>query len=150
MAASCYAGSFLPNTEQEKSVDINFAAPEHLTVSFDQVPGLMAGKTLGGVDIAKLTVDSTSIKEFGVRAVSGALLDSIGSGWTISGKNSGNPISVGFSGKDMGKSHGPILWNGGKFIAFDTNVPLYITTLGDQDISPDTYPITVDVVGYQP
>ncbi|MEA7604784.1 hypothetical protein ONJ17_26875, partial [Salmonella enterica subsp. enterica serovar Agona] len=40
---SCYAGSFLPNTVQEKSVDINFAAPEHLTVSLDQVPGLIAG-----------------------------------------------------------------------------------------------------------
>lgn len=65
MAASCYAGSFLPNTVQEKSVDINFAAPEHLTVSLDQVPGLIAGDEPTGTAIAKLTVDSTSVKEFG-------------------------------------------------------------------------------------
>lgn len=67
MAASCYAGSFLPNTVQEKSVDINFAAPEHLTVSLDQVPGLIAGDEPTGTAIAKLTVDSTSVKEFGAR-----------------------------------------------------------------------------------
>ncbi|HBW2660544.1 TPA: pilus assembly protein, partial [Salmonella enterica] len=26
---------------------------------------------------------------------------------------------------------------------------LYITTVGEQNISPDTYPLTLDVVGYQ-
>ncbi|EKD8787812.1 pilus assembly protein, partial [Salmonella enterica] len=33
---------------------------------------------------------------------------------------------------------------------FDTNAPLDIVTIGAQNIPPDTYPITVDVVGYQP
>lgn len=69
MAASCYAGSFLPNTEQEKSVDISFAAPEHLTISLEQTPGLIAGKGKPDTVVAKLTVNSTSIKEFGVRGV---------------------------------------------------------------------------------
>lgn len=32
MAASCYA-SVVPNTEQQKSVNVSFAAPEHLTIS---------------------------------------------------------------------------------------------------------------------
>lgn len=67
MAASCYAGSFLPNTEQEKSVDISFAAPEHLTISLDQAPGLIAGTSHIDTVVAKLTVNSTSIKEYGVR-----------------------------------------------------------------------------------
>ncbi|EJM3794008.1 pilus assembly protein, partial [Salmonella enterica] len=51
MAASCYASSFLPNTEQEKSVNVSFAAPENLTISFDQVPGLMAGQKPAGMNI---------------------------------------------------------------------------------------------------
>lgn len=66
MAASCYAGSFLPNTEQEKSVDISFAAPEHLTISLEQTPGLIAGTGKPDTVVAKLTVNSTSIKEYGV------------------------------------------------------------------------------------
>lgn len=69
MAASCYASSFLPNTEQEKSVNVSFAAPENLTISFDQVPGLMAGQKPAGMNIAKLTVDSASIKEYGARGL---------------------------------------------------------------------------------
>lgn len=63
MAASCYAAGFLPDTEQQKSVDISFAAPESLTVSLEQVPGLMAGRGHDGMDIAKLTVSSASIQE---------------------------------------------------------------------------------------
>lgn len=151
MAASCYAGSFLPNTAQQKSVDINFAAPEHLTVSLDQVPGLMAGAQNSGTAIAKLTVDSTSVQEFGARGASGMVMDNAGAVWRITGKNnSGDSITVGLSTKSVAKSQGRQTWDGRDWLTFDTNVPLYITTMGDQDIAPDTYPLTVDVVGYQP
>lgn len=151
MAASCYAGSFLPNTVQEKSVDINFAAPEHLTVSLDQVPGLMAGTLPTGTAIAKLTVDSTSVQEFGARGGSGALMDNAGVVWRITGKNnSGNSITVGLSTKSVANSQGKQTWNGRDWFTFDTNVPLYITTIGEQNVSPDTYPLTLSVVGYQP
>lgn len=129
MAASCYAGSFLPNTVQEKSVDINFAAPEHLTVSLDQVPGLIAGDEPTGTAIAKLTVDSTSVKEFGAVGA-GVIMDNAGIVWRIAGKNSGNSITVGLSPKDVAKSQGRQTWNGREWITFDTNVPLYITTIG--------------------
>ncbi|EAU6883343.1 pilus assembly protein [Salmonella enterica subsp. enterica serovar Fann] len=149
MAASCYAGSFLPNTMQEKSVDINFAAPEHLTVSLDQVPGLIAGDEPTGTAIAKLTVDSTSVKEFGARGASGVMMDNAGIVWRITGKNSGNSITVGLSPKNVTKSQGRQTWNGREWLTFDTNVPLYITTMGEQNISPDSYPLTLDVVGYQ-
>ncbi|EGT9644517.1 pilus assembly protein [Salmonella enterica] len=149
MAASCYA-SVLPNTEQQKSVNVSFASPEHLTISLDQMPGLMAGKNDHDTDIAKLTVDSTSIKEFAVRGVSGTQMDGAGSAWKITGKNGGNPIIVGFSSNDMVKSHVPVMWNGKKWSTFDTNVPVDIVVVAGQDISPDTYPLTVDVVGYQP
>ncbi|MGK7388689.1 pilus assembly protein, partial [Salmonella enterica] len=68
----------MPNTELQISVDICFAAPEQLTISFDQMPGLMAGKNAKDMDIAKLTVDATSIKEFGVRGISGTLMNGAG------------------------------------------------------------------------
>lgn len=110
----------------------------------------MAGKAHDGMDIAKLTVNSTSIKEFGVRPVASTLLDSGGSAWKVDGKNSGNQITVGYSNNNMGRTHGPMMWNGRSWFTFDTNAPLDIVVMGDQDISPDTYPLTVDVVGYQP
>ncbi|HGB5478010.1 TPA: pilus assembly protein, partial [Salmonella enterica subsp. enterica serovar Chester] len=149
MAASCYA-SVVPNTEQQKSVNVSFAAPEHLTVSLDQMPGLMAGKNDNDMDIAKLTVDSTSIKEFGVRGISGSQMNNASSTWKITGKNGGNPIVVSFSSNDIAKSHVPLMWNGREWTTFDTNVPVDIVVIAGQDISPDTYPLTVDVVGYQP
>ncbi|EAB1946884.1 pilus assembly protein [Salmonella enterica] len=149
MAASCYA-SVVPNTEQQKSVDVSFASPEHLTISLDQMPGLMAGKNDNDMDIAKLTVDSTSIKEFGVRGISGTQMNNASSTWKITGKNGGNPIMVGFSSNDIAKSHVPLMWHGREWTTFDTNVPVDIVVIAGQDISPDTYPLTVDVVGYQP
>ncbi|EDY7204493.1 pilus assembly protein [Salmonella enterica subsp. enterica serovar Stanley] len=149
MAASCYA-SVVPNTEQQKSVNVSFAAPEHLTISLDQMPGLMAGKNDNDMDIAKLTVDSTSIKEFGVRGISSSLMNNAGSTWKIAGNNGGNPIVVSFSSNDVAKSHVPLMWNGREWTTFDTNVPVDIVVIAGQDISPDTYPLTVDVVGYQP
>lgn len=150
MAASCYAGSFLPNTEQQKSVDISFAAPENLTISLDQAPGLIAGKGHSDTVVAKLTVNSTSIKEYGVRGISSSMLNDLGNMWNITGKNSGNTVAVGFSNKSLANSHGLQTWNGLSWYTFDANDPLSIVLVRDQDISPDTYPLTVDVVGYQP
>ncbi|EAN9046813.1 TPA: pilus assembly protein [Salmonella enterica subsp. enterica serovar Anfo] len=150
MAASCYAGSFLPNTEQQKSVDISFAAPEHLTISLDQAPGLIAGKGRSDMVVAKLTVNSNSIKEYGVRGISSSMLNDLGNMWNITGKNSGNTVAVGFSNKSLVNSHGLQTWNGLSWYTFDANDPLDIVLVRDQDISPDTYPLTVDVVGYQP
>lgn len=79
------------------------------------------------------------------------VMDNAGAVWRITGKNnSGNSITVGLSTKSVAKSQGRQTWDGRDWLTFDTNVPLYITTMGDQNISPDTYPLTVDVVGYQP
>ncbi|ENX5129122.1 pilus assembly protein [Salmonella enterica] len=150
MAASCYAGSFLPNTEQQKSVDISFAAPENLTISLDQAPGLIAGTGHPDTAVAKLTVNSTSIKEYGVRGVSSSMLNDLGSMWNITGKNSGDTVAVGFSAKSLNDSHTPQTWNGLRWYTFDINDPVNIVLVRDQNISPDTYPLTVDVVGYQP
>ncbi|EJD8840669.1 pilus assembly protein [Salmonella enterica] len=148
MAASCYAAGFLPDTEQQKSVDISFAAPASFTVSLEQVPGLMAGRGHDGMDIAKLTVSSNVIKEFGARGVSAPILGSVGHAWKITGRNSGKSIIVGFS-PNVATARGPEVWNGVTWDTFDTNTPVDIVTIGDQDIPPDTYPLTLDVVGYR-
>lgn len=150
MAASCYAGSFLPNTEQEKSVDISFAAPEHLTISLEQTPGLIAGTGKPDTVVAKLTVNSTSIKEYGVRGVSSTMLNDLGSMWNITGKNSGSTVAVGFSSQSLNESHSPQTWNGLRWYTFNVNDSVNIALVRDQNIPPDTYPLTVDVVGYQP
>lgn len=150
MAASCYAGSFLPNTEQEKSVDISFAAPEHLTISLEQTPGLIAGAGKTDTVVAKLTVNSTSIKEYGVRGVSSSMLNDLGSMWNITGKNSGSTVAVGFSSMSLNKSHNPQTWNGLRWYTFDVNDPVNIALVRNKNIPPDTYPLTLDVVGYQP
>ncbi len=150
MAASCYAGSFLPNTEQEQSVDISFAAPEHLTISLEQTPGLIAGMGKPDTVVAKLAVNSTSIKEYGVRGVSSSMLDDLGSMWNITGKNTGDTVAVGFSTQSLKNSHTPQTWNGMRWYTFDVNDPVNIVLVRDKKISPDTYPLTVDVVGYQP
>ncbi|ECA9248404.1 pilus assembly protein [Salmonella enterica] len=148
MAASCYAAGFLPGTEQQTSVDISFGAPENLTVSLEQVPGLMAGRGHDGMDIAKLTVSSASIKEFGVRGVASPILGSAGHAWKITGRNSGKSIVVGFS-PNIATARGPEMWNGETWSTFDTDTPVNIITIGDQNIPPDTYPLTLDVVGYR-
>lgn len=150
MAASCYAGSFLPNTEQQKSVDISFAAPEHLTISLEQAPGLIAGTGKLDTVVAKLTVNSTSIKDYGVRGVSSSMLNDLGSMWNITGKNSGSTVAVGFSSQSLSNAQSPQTWNGLRWYTFGVNDPVNIALVRDQNIPPDTYPLTVDVVGYQP
>lgn len=37
-----------------------------------------------------------------------------------------------------------------RWYTFDVNDPVNIVLVRDKKISPDTYPLTVDVVGYQP
>lgn len=43
ITASCYAGSIVVGSEQQSSVDIGFASPQQLSVTFAPVAGLKAG-----------------------------------------------------------------------------------------------------------
>lgn len=81
--------------------------------------------------------------------VSSSILGSAGSEWKITGKNSGESILVGFS-TNVATAKGPKMWNGETWSTFDTNAPVNIVITGDQDIPPDTYPLTLDLVGYRP
>lgn len=158
MAASCYAGSFLPNSEQQKSVDIVFSSPQDLTVSLIPVSGLKAGKNAPSAKIAKLVVNSTTLKEFGVRGISnnvvdstGTVVDSTGTAWRVAGKNTGKEIGVGLSSDSLRRSDSTEKWNGVNWMTFNSNDTLDIVLTGPaQNVTADTYPITLDVVGYQP
>ncbi|EAZ2994896.1 pilus assembly protein [Salmonella enterica] len=151
MAASCYAGSFFPNSEQQKSVDIVFSSPQDLTVSLIPVSGLKAGKNAPSAKIAKLVVNSTTLKEFGVRGISNNVVDSTGTAWRVAGKNTGKEIGVGLSSDSLRRSDSTEKWNGVNWMTFNSNDTLDIVLTGPaQNVTADTYPITLDVVGYQP
>ncbi|EAN0508779.1 pilus assembly protein [Salmonella enterica] len=151
MAASCYAGSFLLNSEQQKSVDIVFSSPQDLTVSLIPVSGLKAGPNALGAKIAKLEVNSTTLKEFGVRGIANKMVDLTGTAWRVAGKNTGKEIVVGLSSDSLRRADGTEKWNGVNWMTFNSNDALDIVLTGAaQNVTADTYPITVDVVGYQP
>ncbi|EBH1173842.1 hypothetical protein FKC75_03030 [Salmonella enterica] len=65
MAASCYAGSLVPNTSTGVSADVSFSNPGQLQAQLTPVAGLMAGQHGNGDVIAQLKV-SGSIKQFAV------------------------------------------------------------------------------------
>lgn len=98
MAASCYAGSLVPNTSTGVSADVSFSNPGQLQAQLTPVAGLMAGQHGNGDVIAQLKV-SGSIKQF---AVTGdySKPETVGNNsdvWKVKGKN-GNTITVSFQG----------------------------------------------------
>lgn len=50
ITASCYAGSIVVGSEQQSSVDIGFASPQQLSVTFAPVAGLKAGVIKSNTD----------------------------------------------------------------------------------------------------
>ncbi|ENJ3127643.1 Saf-pilin pilus formation protein SafA, partial [Salmonella enterica] len=63
MAASCYAGSLVPNTSTGVSADVSFSNPGQLQAQLAPVSGLMAGSHKDGDTIAILSA-SGSNKQF--------------------------------------------------------------------------------------
>lgn len=54
ITASCYAGSIVVGSEQQSSVDIGFASPQQLSVTFAPVAGLKAGVIKSNTDMLLL------------------------------------------------------------------------------------------------
>lgn len=54
ITASCYAGSIVVGSEQQSSVDIGFASPQQLSVTFAPVAGLKAGVIKSNTRILRL------------------------------------------------------------------------------------------------
>lgn len=51
ITASCYAGSIVVGSEQQSSVDIGFASPQQLSVTFAPVAGLYGKNTGKGIKV---------------------------------------------------------------------------------------------------
>lgn len=97
MAASCYAGSLVPNT----SADVNFSNPGQLQAQLTPVSGLVAGPHKGDEAIAILSASGSS-KQY---AVTGdySKPETVGNDsdvWTVIGK-SGNTIKITFGGGSL-------------------------------------------------
>lgn len=94
IAASCYAGSLVPNTRTSVSADVNFSNPGQLQAQLTPVAGLVAGSHKGDETIATLSVSGSS-KQY---AVTGdyskpEVVGNDSDVWTVTGK-SGNTIKV--------------------------------------------------------
>ncbi|MBJ4904956.1 Saf-pilin pilus formation protein SafA, partial [Salmonella enterica subsp. enterica serovar Rissen] len=94
MAASCYAGSLVPNTSTGVSADVNFSNPGQLQARLTPVFGLVAGPHKADEAIAMLSVSGSS-KQY---AVTGdyskpEVVGNASDVWTVTGKN-GNTIKV--------------------------------------------------------
>ncbi|HAS9557358.1 TPA: pilus assembly protein, partial [Salmonella enterica subsp. enterica serovar Typhimurium] len=90
-------------------------------------------------------------KEFGVRGISNNVVDITGTAWRVAGKNTGKEIGVGLSSDSLRRSDSTEKWNGVNWMTFNSNDTLDIVLTGPaQNVTADTYPITLDVVGYQP
>ncbi|EAQ5347460.1 hypothetical protein FDC86_18595 [Salmonella enterica] len=148
MTASCYAGSIVAGSEQKSSVDIGFISPQLLSVTFAQVPNLVAGSFKSNTEIATIAVSSSSAKQFAIAADFNALNLYNGDSWTIVGKNTGKGIIVYFYG-EAAKPQGSVSYNGHQWFIYNINDKLGIKLAGDQNIPADVFPMTVNIAAYQ-
>ncbi|EBX1354242.1 hypothetical protein DQ806_14395 [Salmonella enterica subsp. enterica serovar Okatie] len=148
MAASCYAGSIIPGSLQQSSVDIGFALPQQLSVKFAPVPNLKAGLVKSNSVIATIAVSSASAKQFAIAADFNAKNVRNGDTWTLYGKNTGKGVTVYFYG-ETGKPQGNVSYDGHPWVIYNINDKLVVKLAGDQNVAPDLYPMTVNIAAYQ-
>lgn len=128
-----------------------FLSPRFNRIAYSSVGLKGWEKNAPSAKIAKLVVNSTTLKEFGVRGISNNVVDSTGTVWRVAGKNTGKEIGVGLSSDSLRRSDSTEKWNGVNWMTFNSNDTLDIVLTGPaQNVTADTYPITLDVVGYQP
>ncbi|ENE1293625.1 hypothetical protein ABM190_003624 [Salmonella enterica] len=141
ITASCYAGSIVVGSEQQSSVDIGFASPQQLSVTFAPVAGLKAGVIKSNTDIATIAVSSVAAKQFAIAADFKAKDVMNGDTWTLYGKNTGNGETT--------SPKGNVNYNGHQWIIYDINDKLGVKLAGDQNVPADVFPMTVNIAAYQ-
>ncbi|EAW2958603.1 Saf-pilin pilus formation protein SafA [Salmonella enterica] len=149
MAASCYAGSLVPNTSTGVSADVSFSNPGQLQAQLTPVAGLMAGQHGNGDVIAQLKV-SGSNKQY---VVTGdySKPETVGSNsdvWTVIGK-SGNTIKVTFGGIACTTKGSLVDGASHKWWIYDMTDRVAVKLSGAQTVKADTYPVTLNVAAYQ-
>lgn len=149
MAASCYAGSLVPNTSTGVSADVSFSNPGQLQAQLTPVAGLMAGQHSNGDVIAQLKV-SGSLKQF---AVTGdySKPETVGGNsdvWKVKGKN-GNTITVSFRGTKWASKGSLVDGSAHKWWIYNMGDGIDVLLSGAQTVNADIYPVTLNVAAYQ-
>ncbi|EBX1354241.1 Saf-pilin pilus formation protein SafA [Salmonella enterica subsp. enterica serovar Okatie] len=149
VAAGCYAGSLVPNTNTGVTANVSFSNPGQLQAQLTPSNGLIAGQHRDGEAIATLVVNGSS-KQY---AVTGdySKPETVGSGgdvWKVTGKN-GNTITVTFGG--IGCASKASLLDGAshKWWVYNIADRVAVKLSGSQKINADTYPVTLNVAEYQ-
>lgn len=149
MAASCYAGSLVPNTSTGVSADVNFSNPGQLQAQLTPVSGLMAGPHKGDEAIATLSVSGSS-KQY---VVTGdySKPETVGNNsdvWTVTGK-SGNTIKVTFGGVACANKGSLVDGASHKWWVYNMTDKIAVKLSGSQTVKADTYPVTLHIAEYQ-
>lgn len=149
MAASCYAGSLVPNTSTGVSADVNFSNPGQLQAHLTPVSGLMAGSHKGDEAIATLSVSGSS-KQY---VVTGdySKPETVGNDsdvWTVTGK-SGNTIKVTFGGVACANKGSLVDGASHKWWVYNMTDKIAVKLSGSQTVKADTYPVTLHIAEYQ-
>lgn len=149
MAASCYAGSLVPNTSTGVSADVNFSNPGQLQAQLTPVSGLVAGPHKGDEAIATLSVSGSS-KQY---VVTGdySKPETVGNNsdvWTVTGK-SGNTIKVTFGGIACANKGSLVDGASHKWWVYNMTDKIAVKLSGSQTVKADTYPVTLHIAEYQ-
>lgn len=149
MAASCYAGSLVPNTSTGVSADVNFSNPGQLQAQLTPVSGLVAGPHKGDEAIATLSVSGSS-KQY---VVTGdySKPETVGNNsdvWTVTGK-SGNTIKVTFGGVACANKGSLVDGALHKWWVYNMTDKIAVKLSGSQTVKADTYPVTLHIAEYQ-
>lgn len=148
MAASCYAGSLVPNTSTGVSADVNFSNPGQLQAQLTPVSGLVAGPHKGDEAIATLSVSGSS-KQY---VVTGdySKPETVGNNsdvWTVTGK-SGNTIKVTFGGVACANKGSLVDGASHKWWVYNMTDKIAVKLSGSQTVKADTYPVTLHIAEY--
>lgn len=149
MAASCYAGSLVPNTSTGVSADVNFSNPGQLQAHLTPVSGLVAGSHKGDEAIATLSVSGSS-KQY---VVTGdySKPETVGNDsdvWTVTGK-SGNTIKVTFGGVACANKGSLVDGASHKWWVYNMTDKIAVKLSGSQTVKADTYPVKLHIAEYQ-
>lgn len=149
MAASCYAGSLVPNTSTGVSADVNFSNPGQLHAQLTPVSGLVAGPHKGDEAIAILSASGSS-KQY---VVTGdySKPETVGNDsdvWTVTGK-SGNTMTVSFQGSKWTSKGSLVDGAAHKWWIYNMGDGINVVLSGAQTVNADIYPVTLNVAAYQ-
>ncbi|EAS1940277.1 Saf-pilin pilus formation protein SafA [Salmonella enterica] len=149
MAAGCYAGSIVPNTNTAVSADISFSNPGQLQTQLTPVSGLVAGPHKGDEAIAMLSVSGSS-KQYVVTGdySKPETVSNNSDVWTVTGK-SGNTIKVTFGGVACATKGSLVDGASHKWWIYDMTDRVAVKLSGAQTIKADIYPVTLNVAAYQ-